>query len=1230
MSINVKPKISFPVREDTSLAKNLLKNFSINRISVKAKNLTDNKEINFNYRRADKSNKNLTKAKDIILAQREAEYDKNLKRIKSNLLDKFNNYSLLNSSHLKENDEKSRDLNKTQRKKLTKERSRYKVKQYSPSVLNSKKFAHLEIENVQLIQNEDSLIKIEEKSKQMQQHKEISKNSIISMRIGEKENYDDEIVFDYENFDSKNKMKKKRFAKRISNDENNVFSIENDCGLANPKKNSLIFNDKFSGVKQGFEKNSGLLFNSNAANNDGTTRENKFSHFSSNDKILISNNFKGFLTQSNTTKNTYKKFIFNTRVDKSGEDMNSKFSEFRKRIENNSNLTNNKTDEENLSINKKLIFVNNNNNNNYINNESNFKLNNKNENSFEDVAMQNENEKSDNKDEFVNKLQNNYKEFIKENFDTEDIKILEAKDAYIPMENEEDDFIIEKPFQNKSQAQEPNICLSKRFSHLRKNSGLEIIQENAENDYLRNSGNKNPNLSFSEMNNFKNNLLNTNNTLNNNNDRSCILESGGLSKKFSEMKKTISNNLNNIHNLNTNANEYSEYKVHNMLLNNESSNLFASSLINSMESIKNIKQNIRIFSNNLNANNDLITNNDFSTKKTNNINQNNEMNNNNNYIRSLQNSNINNVNPRLNLSNRFNANQAQFQNIENPKTPEIIHANNNMLQNQNFLANYNPYVTQYNYPANINNFHNNASFIPCSTIYNSNNFDLRFNNLNLNSNPHHHNYFNNQLNSIYQNTNLNQNQINEQNFTSLNNNFNTLSGQFKNYNNTNNNNNLNKINLNNFSNNHNNNLNNNPNLNYASTTENHLSYTNNNTINITNSTQKINQAPQKNKSLQEQINLINLSFTSNQKIAAGFQSNSAFESSSNKANSIFANIKLLDDNASSESNSIKGYSVAEKFIFFSTEQYRNLLNVFLNIDYGKDILKDFYTQNIEMPKPILINHAITDRMRSKMVDWIIEVTENYRCDQTTYFLAVSLMDSYFCCCAEILKPEDLHIIGVCCMFIASKYYDIFPIKLASASEKISHGKISKEQIKAYEEKILKTLCYDISKPTAYDFLNFYTEDIFNVFENNYNIKNEVLRDYIRQYIDFDNKRENKFDKNYYERFTKTKDFDSKFLQTLKRVLLYLSKMNCYDIGLSTIKPSLLAGATLILGVKITEQILQNNYINDYLLGKIAELSVSNLNEIYFIAEKILNNCKNFENIFPNLENLKKFYFEFLK
>ena len=39
-----------------------------------------------------------------------------------------------------------------------------------------------------------------------------------------------------------------------------------------------------------------------------------------------------------------------------------------------------------------------------------------------------------------------------------------------------------------------------------------------------------------------------------------------------------------------------------------------------------------------------------------------------------------------------------------------------------------------------------------------------------------------------------------------------------------------------------------------------------------------------------------------------------------------------------------------------------------------------------------------------------------------------------------LNPNDLHLIGITCMFIASKYEDLLPIRLETLCEKAGFGK----------------------------------------------------------------------------------------------------------------------------------------------------------------------------------------------
>lgn len=64
-----------------------------------------------------------------------------------------------------------------------------------------------------------------------------------------------------------------------------------------------------------------------------------------------------------------------------------------------------------------------------------------------------------------------------------------------------------------------------------------------------------------------------------------------------------------------------------------------------------------------------------------------------------------------------------------------------------------------------------------------------------------------------------------------------------------------------------------------------------------------------------------------------------------------------------------------------------------------------------------------------MIDWMVEVIKACDCSDSTFFLSVKLMDLYFLKELIPIEVNELHLIGVVCMFIASKYYDIQPLRM---------------------------------------------------------------------------------------------------------------------------------------------------------------------------------------------------------
>lgn len=156
-------------------------------------------------------------------------------------------------------------------------------------------------------------------------------------------------------------------------------------------------------------------------------------------------------------------------------------------------------------------------------------------------------------------------------------------------------------------------------------------------------------------------------------------------------------------------------------------------------------------------------------------------------------------------------------------------------------------------------------------------------------------------------------------------------------------------------------------------------------------------------------------------------------------------------------------------------------NINVNVEYGESI--DLYMRELEeqfLTTNSLIKHKITPVLRARMIDWMIEVLTNFKCDDQTFFIAVSLLDRYFKNKQDTREISDLHILGVTTMFLASKYEDIYPLKMKMVFEKIAHKKLPIEKIKSVELDILKTIHYKVPAPTVLDFLKVYLKQVLSI------------------------------------------------------------------------------------------------------------------------------------------------------
>ena len=63
-------------------------------------------------------------------------------------------------------------------------------------------------------------------------------------------------------------------------------------------------------------------------------------------------------------------------------------------------------------------------------------------------------------------------------------------------------------------------------------------------------------------------------------------------------------------------------------------------------------------------------------------------------------------------------------------------------------------------------------------------------------------------------------------------------------------------------------------------------------------------------------------------------------------------------------------------------------------------------------------------MRGILIDWLVEVAEEYRLEAETLYLAVNYIDRFLSFVP--VNRSKLQLVGVTCMLIASKYEEIHP------------------------------------------------------------------------------------------------------------------------------------------------------------------------------------------------------------
>jgi len=162
----------------------------------------------------------------------------------------------------------------------------------------------------------------------------------------------------------------------------------------------------------------------------------------------------------------------------------------------------------------------------------------------------------------------------------------------------------------------------------------------------------------------------------------------------------------------------------------------------------------------------------------------------------------------------------------------------------------------------------------------------------------------------------------------------------------------------------------------------------------------------------------------------------------------------------------------------SKEQWRvppikdnQTVDIFAEPEYFQDIyryLKESEVRHLPKWNYMAKQNDITYSMRSILVDWLVEVGEEYKLQTETLHLAVNYIDRFLSYMA--VQRAKLQLVGAACMFIAAKYEEIYPPDV-SEFVYITDDTYSKRQVLRMEHLVLRVLDFELSVPTPLVFLN---------------------------------------------------------------------------------------------------------------------------------------------------------------
>ena len=121
-----------------------------------------------------------------------------------------------------------------------------------------------------------------------------------------------------------------------------------------------------------------------------------------------------------------------------------------------------------------------------------------------------------------------------------------------------------------------------------------------------------------------------------------------------------------------------------------------------------------------------------------------------------------------------------------------------------------------------------------------------------------------------------------------------------------------------------------------------------------------------------------------------------------------------------------------------------------------------------LPSTSYLEHQeVTSDMRRILIDWLVELTTCFSMEGSVLHMATSLVDRFLS--AAELPKEEMQLLGVTCIFIASKFDDANHPSVESFAD-MADGACTAMEVIDMEVDVLCTLEYELAVPTVATFL----------------------------------------------------------------------------------------------------------------------------------------------------------------